>query len=290
MGIRVPNHDPKHDPKDDGQDQKQDQDNKQAQLQGEAQGQLQGQAQGQAQLAVQALYQESDNKNDNKNENENKNENKVDNDVDNKVESKVDNDVDNKVENKIDNDVENKVENKVDVDVKVDVDLGIDSLPSDDDLIDIEHLEATNLTGAIVNFANDIYQDVHGDGNDNAFNIQQVNTLVDNDQLGDPKVSYSAGGGGGSDHGMFDHKMDPWGDSGSSGGFSMWADAKGGHTTVNDIDQSADTGSTLTGGNASADAVISQEAFTQNIVQGANIQFNSADITVVGDDATDHIL
>ena len=38
---------------------------------------------------------------------------------------------------------------------------------------------------------------------------------------------------------------------------------------------------------SSADAVINQSAFDQNITQGANIQFNSITIQAAGDDLTD---
>jgi hypothetical protein len=283
MGIRHSTNDPKDDYKD-GQDQKQDPDNKQAQLQGEAQGQLQGQAQaqgqGQFQLAVQELKSHSENSNDNTNDNQNTNDNT--NHVDNAVTDQVDNCVDNCVDNHVLNTVENAVTNNVDVGVNVHLDLGLDSLPSDNDLIDIDQLHAENLSGALVNFANDIYQDVHGAGNDNAFNIQQVNTLVDNDSISNPTVSYAADG-----YDPSSVRIDSWHHDPS--GFSMVAHADGGHTEVGNISQHAPDSGSITGGNSSADAMISQEAFTQNIVQGANIQFNSADITVAGHDVMDHV-
>ncbi len=293
MNTKKKHHDDNKD--DQAQAQGQLQANLQGQLQGQGQGQGQlqgqgqgqGQAQGQAQFAVQGVYQELDNKNDNdnKNENDNKVDNKLDNDVDNKLDNKVDNDVENKLDNKVDNDVENSVENKVDVEVKVDVDLGIEGLmPSDDDLIDIDNVNLSNLDGAFIAMTDDVMQDLRGPGNDNAFNIDQVNSLVDNDHLHSASVSYGGGGGGGG-HPSLTDKIDLWGGHKDAGGFSQWASADGGDAKVDDI--KSDIGHDGNVANAtSADAIINQEAFTQNIVMGANIQFNSIDMTTVGRDLT----
>ncbi len=253
------------------EDQKQNQDQKQAelqaQLQAQAQGQLQGQAQGQGQFqfALNDNKNENDNDNDNKNENENSNENKnentneLKNEVDNKVENSVDNKLDNSVDNDIKNNVENHVENKVDVVVDVKIDLDLSALPTDDDVIDIDKIE--HIYGSVV-MPDVVTQTLTGDGNQ--INIDQVNNIVDNDYLWDPKVTYDGGGG--------DFKQDAW--------------AEGGHVKLDDpkieIDADGSTfGDTLT---SSADAAVSQEAFTQNIVMGANIQFNSIEMTVAGQD------
>jgi hypothetical protein len=252
----------------DDQDQEQDQDQKQAELQAQLQGQLQGQGQGQGQAQAQfALngnanlngngnYSENDNDNDNKNENENSNELK------NEVDNKVENSVDNKVDNDIKNSVENHVENKVDVAVDVKIDLDLSTLPDDQDVIDIDSIH--HIYGSVV-MPDVVTQDLRGDGNQ--INIDQVNNIVDNDFLWDPDVSYSGGRG--------DFKQDAWAD--------------GGHVKLDDpkIDIDADGGTigdTLT---TSADGVASNEAFTQNIVMGANIQFNSITMNVAGDDLTD---
>jgi hypothetical protein len=249
----------KYDP-DQEQEQEQDQDQKQANLQAQLQGQGQGQAQGQAQLAVQSLESESendnDNDNDNKNENENENENslenKVENDVDSKLANKVDNDVDNEIENKVENTVDNKV--NVDVDIDVDLDLKADGLSSP--VIDLSYL--SDVKGSII-MPDVVNQKL--DGNGNQFNIDQVNNLVDNDWAR-TEVSYDGKGG--------DFKMD--------------AKAEGGdvdlESTINDV-----IGSNASGVTASADAIITQEAFNQTISQGANIQFNS--ITLAGNDFQD---
>jgi hypothetical protein len=258
----------KHDDQDQDQDQKQDQKQAelQAQLQAQAQGQLQGQAQGQGQFQFALNDNKNDNDNDNDNKNENSNENKnensnelkndVDNKLDNSVDNKVENSLDNKVDNDIKNSVENHVENKVDVVVDVKIDLDLSALPTDDDVIDIDKIE--HIYGSVV-MPDAVEQHMTGSGNQ--INIDQVNNIVDNDFLWDPDVKFDAKG---------DFKQDAW--------------AEGGHVKLDDpkIDISADGstfGDTLT---SSADAVVSQEAFTQNIVMGANIQFNSIEMQVAG--------
>jgi len=254
----------KYDPKDQDQDQDQKQDQAQAQanLQAQLQGQGQGQAQGQGQLqfAVQSLdsKSENDNKNDNKNENDNKNSNEVDNKVDNKLDNKVDNSLDNKVDNNIDNKIENTVDNKVnvEVDVKVDLDLDADGLSSP--VIDLHHFTATDSV-VITDVVN---QTLSGGGNQ--FNIDQVNNLVDND-TNSSSASYTSGGGGY-----------------PGSGFDMDAKAWGGESKID----AADIGN-RTNVASSADAVLNQSAFDQNITLGANIQFNSITMQVAGHDLND---
>lgn len=254
----------KYDPKQD-QDQDQKQDQLQAQLQGQAQGQAQGQ--GQYQFAVQSV--DSKNDNDNKNENSNENKNEVKNDVDNKVDNKVDNDVDNKLDNKVENNIDNKIENtvenkvevKVDVDVNLDLDLSAFDRPSDNDVIDIDTIN--DIHNSVI-MPDVVTQTLNGNGNQ--FNIDQVNNISDKDQLWDPDVTLAGSG---------DFKQDGW--------------AEGGDTKLDDpkIDIEAN-GSTFGDGlQATADAIVTQEAFTQNIVMGANIQFNRIDMSVAGDDLTD---
>jgi hypothetical protein len=264
----------KYDPKND-QDQSQAQANLQAQLQGQLQGQ--GQGQGQAQLAVQSLDSKSDNKNenDNKNDNKNSNDNKIDNDVENKLDNKVDNSLDNKVDNSLDNKVENKIENvvdnkvNVDVDVKVDLDLSADGLSSP--VIDIHGLSCIEDSLIMPDVVNQTLT-----GNGNQFNIDQVNNLVDNDTLWHPSVSYNGGGGGES----------LWHDPSSSGGFSMDAKIEGGESKIDGATMGSAIGDAA-GIVSSADASLTQEAFTQTITQGANIQFNSITMQVAGNDLTD---
>jgi hypothetical protein len=251
-------YDPDQD-QDQEQDQKQDQDQdqKQANLQAQLQGQGQGQLQGQAQLAVQSLESNSENDNKNENDNENSNENKVENEIDNKVDNKLANQVDNDVDNKIENKVENTVDNKVDVDVDVDIDLDLDADGLSSPVIDLSGLK--DIEGSII-MPDVVNQTLTGNGNQ--FNIDQVNNLVDNDWMSDPKVTFEGGD------------------------FEMDAKAEGGDVK---IDSKIDdiSGNTASGVNASADAVLSQEAFNQTITQGANIQFNSITMNVAGNDYTD---
>jgi hypothetical protein len=265
------------DPKDDQdqeQDQKQDQDQKQEELQAQlqAQGQLQGQAQGQGQFqfAVQSVDSkvESDNENDNenKNENENTNENtnEVKNELDNDVDNKLDNSVDNKLENSVDNKVENTIENKIEnvVEVKVDVDIDLDlsawQQPSDDDVIDIDSIY--DIHSSVI-MPDVVTQTLNGNGNQ--FNVDQVNNMDDRDTLHDPDVY-------------------------NTGNFKLDAKAEGGDVKFDDpkVDIKADDGNTIGDSvSATADGIVNTEAFTQNIVMGANIQFN--ELQIAGNDLTD---
>jgi hypothetical protein len=243
----------------------------QAQLQGQAQGQLQGQAQGQT--AYQALYDSSHNNNDNDNKNLNANGNLNGNANlnfnDNKNDNKVNNDVDNKVDNKVENTVDNKV--NVDVDVKVDLDLKADGLSSP--VIDLGHLYAEDslIMPQVVN------QTLNGGGNE--FNIDQVNNLYDNDYVSNPTVTFNGGGGGGED-------LKSWDGHGSSG-FSMDAKAEGGESKIFGGDTGNIAGQQASGITSHADATITQDAFTQTLTLGANIQFNSITMSVAGHDLTD---
>lgn len=254
------------------QEQKQDQDQKQDQLQAQLQGQAQGQ--GQFQFAVQSVdtkvdsenknENENENKNESKNENENDNENKNENtnEVKNEVDNKLDNSVDNKVDNEIDNKVENHVENKVEVKVDVDLDLDLSAFerPSDDDIIDVDEIK--DISSSVI-MPDAVTQTLTGNGNQ--FNIDQVNNLYDRDQANDPDVYMS------------------------SGEFKWDVKAEGGDVKLDDpkVDIDADGGTFGDGLAATADGIVSQEAFTQNIVMGANIQFNNIEMSVAGNDLTD---
>jgi hypothetical protein len=256
----------KYDPRDDqDQDQDQKQDQAQANLQAQLQGQGQGQAQGQGQLqfAVQSLdsKSENDNENDNKNSNENEVENKLDNKVDNSLDNKVDNSLDNKVDNSIDNKIENTVENKVDVAVNVDVDLDLKADGLSSPVIDLGQFQTY---GSVV--MPDVVDQKMGDGNQ--FNIDQVNNLVDND-VNWSSATYNGGNGG------------SWCEPGAS--FSMDAKIEGGASRI-DADEIGARANVA----SSADAVLNQSAFDQNITQGANIQFNSITIQAAGDNLTDN--
>lgn len=257
------------------QDQDQDQDQKQDQAQAELQAQLQGQAQGQAQgqgqfqFAVQSVDSKVDSENKNENENENKNanenENENKNENTNEVKNALDNEVDNKVENSVDNKIENSVENKVEnavnveVDVKVDLDLSAFEQPTDDDVIDIEEIK--DIAYSVV--MPDAVSQTMGDGNQ--FNIDQVNNLYDKDFLWNPEVKNDAK-------------------------FELDMKADGGENKFDDphVEIAAEDGNTFGDGlRATADGINSVEAFTQNIVMGANIQFNNIEISAAGDNLTD---
>jgi hypothetical protein len=236
----------------------------QAQLQGQGQGQGQGQAQGQLQFALNANENENENSNESENSNSNSNENELSNEVeselDNEVDNAVANELENEVENSIENTIENNVETNVDVDVSVDLDLDIDDLAKDNDVIDIDEIE--DIEGSIV-MPDAVSQ--HLEGNGNQINIDQVNNLVDNDWLDSPEVSFEGGE------------------------FEMHAEAEGGSVEVGDPELSIEANGatlhdTLT---STADATVTQSAFTQNIVMGANIQFNSITANVAGNDLTD---
>jgi hypothetical protein len=213
------------------------------------------------QFAVQSLDSKSENDNDNKNDNKNSNsnDNDIDNKVDNNLDNKVDNNLDNKVDNNVDNTVENKIENtvdtKVNVDVKVDLDIDADGLSSPViDLSGIHGIDGSIIMPDVVN------QKLDGDGNQ--FNIDQVNNLVDNDTLCDPKVSYNG-----------------W-------GLDIDAKAFGGDVKM-DSDVGDIIGERASGAITSADAIVSQDAFSQTIRQGANIQFNTIDMATAGHDLED---
>ena len=254
----------RHDP-DQDQDQKQDQLQAQANLQAQLQGQGQGQGQGQLQFAVQSLDSKSENENDNENDNKNSNENEVDNKLDNKVDNsldnKVENSLDNKVDNSIDNKIENNIENKVDVAVNVDVDLDLKADGLSSPVIDLGQF---HTFGSVV--MPDVVDQKMGDGNQ--FNIDQVNNLVDND-VNWSSASYTGGAGG------------SWCEPGAS--FSMDAKIEGGESKI-DADAIGDRANVA----SSADAILNQSAFDQNITQGANIQFNSITIQAAGDNITDN--
>lgn len=250
-----------------GQGQLQGQAELQAQLQGQGQGQ--GQSQGQSQYAGQYAGQavETDvwNANGNLNGNGNLNANG------------------NVNYNDIHNEIDNHVNTCVDVNVKVNVDADSYEPPApngpvDPDTIDIETI--SNISNSII-MPDVVYQSVT---TGNTFNLDQVNNLADNDSLSSPTVSYSAGG-------LADACCyDPCGsDPNSVGDFTMQATAWGGtaSTSINDI--MGDDGDFSGAGAATAGASINQEAFTQSIVQGANIQFNSVDVTMVAGDAYDSL-
>ncbi|WP_244560172.1 hypothetical protein [Bosea sp. TND4EK4] len=240
----------------------------QGELQGQGQGQLQGQGsyqgQSQGQYAGQAIdtsvwnsaCNENANENGNLNGNANLNGNLNLNDNINH------------------NEVQNHVENTVDtaVNVCVNVDLGVDLscyVPADNDAIDIDSICGT--TNSII-MPDVVSQSVT---NGNAFNLDQVSNLTDNDSLSNPSVAFNAGG------------VDSSGWCGvnpdAAGDFSMTATATGGAATSSIGDITGDHATQTGIGASTAAASLTQEAFTQHIAMGANIQFNQLDIHVAHD-------
>jgi hypothetical protein len=253
---------------DQDQDQEQDQAQAQAELQAQLQGQGQGQGQhqGQSQYAAQAVetstWNSSANENGNLNGNLNANGNLNGNLNANE----------NLNHNEVVNDIANTVETAVTVTVDVGVGVGVDAgacCPSDDDVLDIESIQG--ITQSIV-MPDAVSQTVT---NGNAFNIDQVSNLTDNDTLSNPTVTFNGGG------------VDPddWccDAAEAAGDFTMTATASGGTASSVIGDLSNDYGTQSGVGAAAANATLTQEAFTQHIAMGANIQFNSLDIHVAGD-------
>lgn len=144
---------------------------------------------------------------------------------------------------KTETEVENSY-NSLELDISKTVSEIKDSYNSDDDWLELDGLDFDVLT-AIGDGV------LAGSGNDAMFNIAQVSELKDNDTLYRAEVENDS---------CFEQ------DANSDGGFARGGD---------DFD---DRGTAT----ASADGVANLEAFTQNIVMGANIQYNGVDMSVVG--------
>ncbi len=149
------------------------------------------------------------------------------------------------------------------MDVKVDLDLSANGLSSP--VIDLHGLD--NISNSLI-MPDVVNQTLTGNGNQ--FNIDQVNNLVDNDQLSGATVTYNGGGS------SYDHPA----------GFSMDAKIDGGESKI-DGAHMGDAAGAGAGIVSHADAALTQDAFTQTITQGANIQFNSITMEVAGANLTD---
>jgi hypothetical protein len=149
---------------------------------------------------------------------------------------------------------------------------------SDDDVND---LDAQSLIS--VGYDAELYMDnfrldtvaigdsFNGPGNDMQFDFVQVNDLVDNDEVIHPEVKFVGSGGS------------PFQDVEVHGGAAYAGDGIQGNSSASNNGLS---GSVAGKTAASADAVANVEAFTQNIVMGANLQVNNWTASVVGGDAT----
>lgn len=147
----------------------------------------------------------------------------------------------------------------------------------DDDINDLDSSELLNVEHGSSITMDDFTFDTtaigdsfNGPGNDMAFDVGQVNDLVDNDVLCNPQVTYSGSGG-------------PLQDVSVTGGWASAGDGINGGVRGSANHNGAD-GSIAGSTAASADAVANVSAFTQNIVMGANLQVNNFTATVVGGD------
>ncbi|MDN3722142.1 hypothetical protein QW131_30505 [Roseibium salinum] len=110
--------------------------------------------------------------------------------------------------------------------------------------------------------------------NGNNFNLDQINNMADNDYQGFANVSFDGGQAGYGLVGDIGLGNDDLG-----GGFVQAASATGGASSANHATASiGDDGTNEGVGSATADGIINQEAFTQNIVMGANVQYNNSEI------------
>ena len=282
-----------YNPIDPSQDQEQDQ----AQLQAELQAQLQAELQAQDQDQKQDQDQDQDQKQDqdqgqwqhSSSENENLNGN-----ANGNLNGNLNGNANlNYNENTSDTDVK--------VDVEVDLDLDHLRAPDDNDFgdFDMKDVRFDNIfmadddssidydPGDDVNFE-DIFDNAFATGDNNsAFAVNQIADLVDNDTLRDVRMDNSGtytmtweAKGGDSEAG-----------DGIGGGGGAGSDGKydGHHRGGNDNEDSAgwriDAGDDIAASAAaSADAALSSNAFSQEIVLGANLQQNAVDVTIVGGD------
>ena len=121
-----------------------------------------------------------------------------------------------------------------------------------------EGSSAAIYNGDVFNFGNST-------GTQTVFDLEQTNSLVDLDALCDASVSSTS----------------------SAFGSSIFGVGGGGPVSVGDgIGEGKDILHATNDVSASADASAAVSAFNQNIVMGANIQYNSASQSVIGGDQT----
>jgi hypothetical protein len=149
----------------------------------------------------------------------------------------------------------------------------------DDDLNDVDTSNLINVQGNLEmdDFDLDIdsiASSFNGPGNDMAFDINQSNDLVDNDNVYGTAVAYHGSGWNGPFQSVSAYGGDATAGNGIGGiGGHGLANYNGGSGTI--------AGSTA----ASADAMATAQAFTSNIVVGANLQVNNLSATIVGGDS-----
>jgi hypothetical protein len=261
------------------QQEQQQQQQRQREQQQQDQSEYQNQNQGQWQFSL------SDNKNDNKNDNKSVNAN-----LNGNLNANL-----NLNANKNVNVNETKVDVDVDVDLKVDGEIkpGVFDIDFDEEVIDNEFDDLKDQAQLFQNI--DITnQNLPGEGNDQAFALDQINNMQDADYLGSSTVSSGVISAGSDPRGpMYPAAADaaPAPDIDANVvlggvGFQQIANiGPGGSATANDATgRVGDDGNVEGVGSASADISVTQNAFSPNIVMGANIQFNQLDITAVGGD------
>lgn len=149
----------------------------------------------------------------------------------------------------------------------------------DDDLNDIDTSNLINVQGKLEMDDFDLDIDAiassfNGPGNDMAFDVNQANDLVDNDTVYGTSVSYHGSGW----NGPFQSVSAYGGDATAGHGIGSVS----GHGLANG---NGGAGSVFGSTAASADAMATAQAFTSNIVVGANLQVNNLSATIVGGDS-----
>lgn len=174
----------------------------------------------------------------------------------------------------------------------------------DNDVNDIDVSNLINVASGAELSLDDFTLDItsignsfNGAGNDTLFDVNQVNDLVDQDSVYSPNVGYNAGpsdyGYPGDGYQLLSQGGEGHGGYGKGGGYFQdvkavggWAGSGNGISGSSDASNNGGNGSISGVTSAAADANVSVEAFTQNIVLGANLQLNNSTITVVGGDST----
>lgn len=141
------------------------------------------------------------------------------------------------------------------------------------ELINVEPYAHLNMDDVSLN-VDAIANSFNGAGNDWAFDVNQTNDLVDNDCVANTQVSYH----GGFWNGPFQN-VSAYGGHSEAGSGIKGLDGNIGNGNGGDGMISGATA-------ASADAIANAEAFTANIVVGANLQVNNFTASVIGGDST----
>ena len=166
----------------------------------------------------------------------------------------------------------------VNVNVNVDVAATLGP-PSETGVLNMDNLQLYNGDGSFVVMPDLGTQTLNGGGN--IFHLDQVNDLVSNGTVSGLTDGLSVGSMSGGDGGMA-ASGDTWhlpselggNGGGSSFSFSQTGSSTGGTATLGD----AGTAGTVGG-------AVTQEAFTQHVILGSNIQYNSLPISIVGHDS-----